>query len=211
MCRSACDPPGIFNTILGKLTYWGACGKITECSFSWRGGFSEEEERMVIRLRNGNEVGRRKWRDAVGESREEGKEWESRHEKEKSGVCVCVCVHSHARQHSDECGISADSHHHYSSAKHGPRALESNPLHLILGFSPLRHNAMWARLLQICPVSHSIAAQKNFPTREKTRRRRRSAEARESDAGERRFTKPGGSFHSFQFCFTTPKRQRAAE
>lgn len=105
------------------------------------------------------------------------------------GECVCVCVRLHARQHSDECGISADSHHHYNSAEHGPRALESNPLHLILGFSPLRSKAMWTRLLQIWPVSHSIAAQKNFPTRKKkkkTGRRRRRAEARESDAGEGR-------------------------
>lgn len=61
---------------------------------------------------------------------------------------VCVCVGLHARQHSDECGISADSHHHYISAEHGPRALESNPLHLILGFSPLRSDAMWTGLLQ---------------------------------------------------------------
>lgn len=85
MCRSACDPPGIFNTILGKLTYWGACGKITECSFSWRGGFSEEAERMVIRLRNGNEVGRRKWRDAVGERGNERADM-----RKKRAGCVCV-------------------------------------------------------------------------------------------------------------------------
>ena len=62
-------------------------------------------------------------------------------------VCVCVCVCVCVRQHSDECRISADSHHHYSSAEHRPRALESNPLHLILDFSLLRSNAMWTRLL----------------------------------------------------------------
>lgn len=71
-----------------------------------------------------------------------------------------ACVRLHARQHSDECGISAHSQHHYSSSQHGPRALESNPLHLILDFSPLQPKAMWTRLLHIWPVSHSIAAQK---------------------------------------------------
>lgn len=56
---------------------------------------------------------------------------------------MCVCV----RQHSDECRISADSHHHYSSTEHRPGALESNPLHLILDSSLLRINAMWTCLL----------------------------------------------------------------
>ena len=40
------------------------------------------------------------------------------------------------RQHFDEGRISADSHH-YSSRECGPRALKSNPLHLILDFSLL--------------------------------------------------------------------------
>ena len=124
---------------------------------------------------------------------------------------MCVCVRSHARQHADECGISADSHHHYHSAEHGPRALESNLLHLILGFSPLGSSAMWTRLLQIWPVSHSIAAQKNFPMRKKSMAEEEEEEAWEIDTGEGRLTKPGGSFHSVQFGFTTLKHRRAVE
>jgi len=110
----------------------------------------------VIRQQHAEEVGksrrrgevhlwsskeREKWKDR-DEERGDKKGKNERADMREKGVCVCVCV----RQHS-ECRISADSHHHYSSTEHRPRALKSNPLHLILDFSLLRINAMWTRLL----------------------------------------------------------------